>query len=85
MFLLTMSHKENQPCAKTNDMPWPTTFLEILTRDEENPHSDGIKVSKLQFIFNYFDIEQQREIAGLGMGLTDCVMFKRIGMDEETY
>jgi len=41
-------------------MPNPVNFIQVLTRKDNNPAKDVIKVKKLAFIFNYFELEMQQ-------------------------
>ncbi len=36
------------------------TFCGMVTRDMEDPSKDGVKTSKIEFIFNYFEFERQK-------------------------
>ncbi len=62
MFMCIMPQNEKQHCTKFHKVKLPksNTFISMLTRDLEDPSKDGIKTRKIEFLFNYFDIELQK-------------------------
>ena len=57
-----MPSNKKQDCCKFHKVKLPksNTFIDMLTRDLEDPSKDGIKTRKIEFIFNYFDFEMQK-------------------------
>ncbi len=66
-------------------MPFDHQFIKILTRDNDNPAKDGLKIKKIEFMFNYFQLEM--ELAGMNRQSTekDFVEVQRMVIDKETY
>jgi len=62
MFICIIPSNKKQDCCKFYKVKLPksNTFIDMLTRDLEDPSKDGIKTRKIEFIFNYFDFEMQK-------------------------
>ena len=59
MFFCIMPNNSGQPCFNTLKMPKNNTFIDILLRDQVDPNKDAIKVKKIEFLINYFELEMQ--------------------------
>lgn len=69
-------------------MPSPTTFIQIMTRDQKDPSKDGIKVKKIEFMFNYFEKERLwHHTYSLDEVKKEeqSIMIERIGINHEDY
>lgn len=60
MFMCLIPPKKFQPAQVKVKLGKSTTFLDMLMRDPVDPSKDGIKSRKLEFLFNYFELERQK-------------------------